>query len=340
MNEDITYLCVDDILFDTNNPRIKLALEKYGDNLDADRIHFALSSATEGSKGTSSYESLRDSIHTSNGILFPIIVVAAEDGYVCIDGNTRLAIYKQFLREKTSGNWHRIKAVIISDHSQKEIETIRVTAHLVGAREWPAYEKARYLHYLRNTRLMDYSEMINLCGGNKRYINNQIDAFHDMNEFYRDRVDDTAFQIDRFSGFVQLQEPKVKQAIYDAGLDLKDFGEWIRDGKIYRLEHVRQLPAVLADPEAKEIFLNGGVDSISEAMDKIKLRIAPSTSLKLKDASIFQLANALTEKINNFPFARLRDLKNEERDTQGDLDVLESLFDSLQAFINSISDTR
>ena len=35
-------------------------------------------------------------------------------------------------------------------------ETIRVTAHLVGAREWPAYEKARYLHYLRNVEFMDY----------------------------------------------------------------------------------------------------------------------------------------------------------------------------------------
>ena len=340
MNEDITYLCVDDILFDTNNPRIKLALEKYGDNLDADRIHFALSSATEGSKGTSSYESLRDSIHTSNGILFPIIVVAAEDGYVCIDGNTRLAIYKQFLREKTSGNWHRIKAVIINDHSQKEIETIRVTAHLVGAREWPAYEKARYLHYLRNTQLMDFAEMINLCGGNKLDINRQIDAFHDMNEFYRDRVDDTAFQIDRFSGFVELQRPKVKDAIFSADLTLEDFGDWIRDGKIYRLADVRQLPAVLGDPEAKDIFLNGGVNSIAQAIDKIKSRLTPSSSLKLNDASIFQLANALTEKINNFPFARLLDLKNEEFDSQGDFSVLESLFDSLQAFIDNISDAR
>ena len=117
--------------------------------------------------------------------------------------------------------------MLLDDPSQLAIETIRVSAHLVGAREWPAYEKARYLHYLRNEELMDYSEMIALCGGNKTEIERQIDAYHDMNEHYRDLVDDTAFHIDRFSGFVELQRPNIKPAIFDADLTLSDFGQWI-----------------------------------------------------------------------------------------------------------------
>lgn len=32
-------LNVESILFDTDNPRIKMALEKYGEQLNADRIH-------------------------------------------------------------------------------------------------------------------------------------------------------------------------------------------------------------------------------------------------------------------------------------------------------------
>ena len=100
--------------------------------------------------------------------------------------------------------------------------------------------------------------MIALCGGNKTDIDRQIDAYHDMNEYYRDVVDDTAFHIDRYSGFVELQKSQVKEAIFEAGLGLKDFGEWIRDGKIYRLEDVRQLPKVLRDDDAKNAFLNGG----------------------------------------------------------------------------------
>ena len=135
------------------------------------------------------------------------------------------------------------------------LRRFRVAAHMVGAREWPAYEKARYLHYLRNQEFMDFSEMVALCGGNKKDIERQIDAYHDMNEYYRDVVDDTAFHIDRFSGFVELQKPGIKDAIFDAGLELTDFGEWIRDGNIYRLADVRQLPKVLAEDEAREVFL-------------------------------------------------------------------------------------
>ena len=231
MAEKHTMLNVETVSFDTDNPRIKKALEKYGGQLNAERIHFALRSATDGNKGASSYSQLKDAILASGGVIFPITVIVNGNGYVCIDGNTRLAIYKQFLKESVDGSWSEIKAVVLDNADQRDIETVRVSAHLVGPREWPAYEKARYLHYLRNSKFMEYGELIALCGGNKLGIERQIAAYHDMNEYYRDVVDDTAFHIDRFSGFVELQKPRIKEAIFEAELDLKNFGEWIRDGK-------------------------------------------------------------------------------------------------------------
>ena len=70
----------------------------------------------------------------------------------------------------------------------------------------PLTKRARYLHYLRNVEFMDYDELIARCGGNKNTITQQIDAFHDMNTFYRDVNSDDAFKGDRFSGFVELQK--------------------------------------------------------------------------------------------------------------------------------------
>ena len=58
----------DQIDFDRENPRIKVALEKYGDKVDDSRIRFALQTATEGSASASSYRSLKDSIRGSQGI--------------------------------------------------------------------------------------------------------------------------------------------------------------------------------------------------------------------------------------------------------------------------------
>ena len=202
MRENYRMLDVTTIDFDTENPRIRMALTKYGDRLKPGRIRFALRSMGTAATGASSYESLRDSIRAMGGISVPITVIRRQSGYVCIDGNTRLAIYREFIERGADGNWATIKAVVKNDANQREIEQIRVTAHLVGAREWPPYEKARYLHYLRDKKLMDYGEMIQLCGGNRRDIERQIDAFHDMNTYYRDVVDDdTAFIIDRYSGF-------------------------------------------------------------------------------------------------------------------------------------------
>lgn len=309
-------LDIDEIEFDTDNPRIKKALEKFGDRLNAERIHFALTTAGTADTTASSYASLRDSIRAARGITVPITVVTRNGGYTCIDGNTRLAVYKEFASKGEEGNWTTIKTIIRNDANPEDIERIRVSAHLVGAREWPAYEKARYLHYLRNQQFMDYGRMIQLCGGNRSDIEHQIEAYHDMNEFYRNMVDGQAFKVDRFSSFVELQKRGIKEAIWNAGFDLPDFGEWIRDGKIWCQHDVRQLPSVLSDPEARQKFVEGGPRSIEVAVSLLRERTTTTdteAATTLTSASIFQLAETLTRGIDEMSYAELRALKTRER---------------------------
>ena len=71
-----------------------------------------------------------------------------------------MAIYHELQNENAPGDWTAINCLVLDNPTPCDIETIRVTAHLVGAREWPAYEKARYLHHLRNIEFMDYDELI------------------------------------------------------------------------------------------------------------------------------------------------------------------------------------
>ena len=334
---------IDQIEFDKENPRIKVALEKYGDKLDDQRIRFALQTATEGSSSTSSYRSLKGSIRAARGISVPIVVWPDDDRFVCVDGNTRLAIYNELLDENAPGDWTTIKCLVLDNPTQTDIETIRVTAHLVGAREWPAYEKARYLHHLRNVEFMDYDELIARCGGNKATITRQIDAFHDMNEFYRDVNTDDAFKVDRFSGFEELQKTTIKDAIFTAGFDLHDFGQWIRDGQIYRLADVRKLPLVLADDEAKAAFVTRGIRSIEDAIEIAEARrrkgIHPSPSeTSVADASMVTLAEALLDRIKTLPrqdYVALRDRQYEDADQ--DVDVLMDLAEHLHDLLQDVS---
>lgn len=316
MNTIQKVLSVDQIDFDQENPRIKASLEKYGDAIDDNRIRFALrSSMDDASPGRSSYSALKGSIRAAKGICVPITVYQKDDRYICIDGNTRLLIYHELAQEGAPGNWNSVKAEILQTPGKREIETVRITAHLVGAREWPAYEKARFLHELHTEHFMDHDQLIAICGGNKRQIQEQMDAYEDMNTYYREPNPDEAFKMDRFSGFVELQKRGIKESIFDAGLELNDFGDWIRDGQIFRLEDVRKLPRVLSDDEAREAFLEGDVRSVEIAAQIIDRKQEESSGqyrdkMRIGDANLGMLAKAMLEKIEHLPrheFNALRD---------------------------------
>ena len=333
------------ILYDTENPRIKIALEKYGDTLTEERIRLALQSATDKPSSTSSFRALKDSIRAAKGISNPIRVWKKDNQqYVCVDGNTRLAVYRELHSEKASGDWTQIQCLELISPTPPDIETIRMTTHLVGTREWPAYEKARYLHYLRSVEFLDYEELIARCGGNRPQITRQIDAYHDMNEFYRDVVPDDAFRVDRFSGFVELQMPNIKQSIFNSGFDLLDFGQWIRDGKIFRLADVRKLPTVLADQEAREAFVKGGPKSIEKAIEIAKANRRQSIhpvphKVSVAESSLITLAEELLDRIRSLPrqdYVDLRDRKYEN--AQQEVGVLTDLAEHLNDLLSDVSE--
>ena len=330
-------LNIDEVEFDDANPRIKGALEKYGDNINAEQIHFALqNSADDGARNASGFHRLKVSIRADGGITEPIKVVKKDGRTICIDGNTRLAIYKEFNEDSRDKKWQTIPAVALEDAEQIDIEKIRVTAHLVGARPWPAYEKAKYLKYLRYEQLMDYDEMIALCGGNKREIEEQMDAFDDMNKYYRDKVEDADFRIDRFSGFVEFQKRGIKEAILEAGFGLADFGNWIKDQKIGPLADVRLLPKVLRDEEARNIFVNGRVNSIKKAARLVddKNRDENEETQSLKDASLDALAYAFRIKLEQMILLDLDALKENDETKE----ILQSLSERLIGILDYVGD--
>ena len=336
---DIQLLDIDKIEYDTGNPRIKNALEKYGDKITAERIYFALRSAGEGESGSSgAFAKLRDSIKAGGKAQHPIVVIVENGECKCIDGNTRLAIYRDFLKNNVPGDWGKIPTLLKEDMTQADIETIRIAAHMVPPRDWPAYEKAKYLHELYYQNFMSRDQIVALCGGNKREIEYLIEAYEDMIEFYKNTVNDNEFHIDRFSGFVELQKAGVKKAIFDSGHSLEDFGKWIRDGWIHRLADVRILPKVLRDPEAKNIFLKGGINSVGEANDFLIVKEKQkSGNENLSDASLSQLADNLSHKISSLSFSevqRLQDAGNE--DAQDEVRVLDSLLSHLQSLLQMV----
>ena len=320
---------IDKIILDTDNPRIKHFLEMYPDlELSEERMLLALGAGAEHEGNTDpkgSYERLKNSIRASGGIIQPIILKTYGDGlYLCIEGNTRVAIYREFrTQEQDAGRsyekWSAIPAIINEEMEDMEAHKIRLQVHLVGNRAWDPYSKAKYLHELREVHKMPMSELVDFCGGSKRDVQQSLAAYRDMETHYRTVLNEEEdFDTSRFSAFVELQKSGIKDAIFNAGYNEKHFSRWVDAKKISPLNSVRKLPKILENGETTRTFLREG------AREAIKKLDAPNLNTKLQEASISQLARALQEKINTLAYDEEKQIAT-DHESEVHLDLKDTL---------------
>jgi hypothetical protein len=299
---------VNQITLDTSNPRIAMWLEMYEGTPTPAQIHQALGAGVDDkeNQGGTKFSTLKSSILTNGGIIQPVILNTLPDGRkICIEGNTRVCLYKSFFEEKVAGAWEKIPAIVYINLDAAAIEAIRLQAHLVGPRQWDPYSKAKYLTYLRNTEKLPFSTLVDFCGGSQKAVMESIDAYADMETYYRPLCPSEGdFDPRRFSGFVELQKNNVKTALAQNGFELSDFAKWIFEKKIDPLATVRQLPKILKDKKARQIFLKKG------ALEAIKVLDKPELDKILQEASIPQLSQALTEAINKILYTTFEELKS------------------------------
>ncbi len=311
-------LPVKKIEFDKTNPRIQLALETYGSDITADRIALALTEGSEDVGGASdSYNKLRNSIRKHKGIINPIVVNCCDGQFVCVEGNTRLQIYHDFQKQNVEGNWNEIPVLLYENADLETTESIRLQAHVIGPRDWTPYAKARYLNRLYEEELLTYDQIVEYCGGSKRDVERWIRAFRMAEEIYRPVLKNPAndFRQEIFSGFVEYQKPQIQESVFASNFNDKDFCRWLHEKKFDRLEHVRRLPKILDNQEAKEIFLKSGSRAALNHLD------SPNINETLANTDLTTLLRAVELKINRLDYEDIQHIKT---NPDGLVDALES----------------
>ena len=299
-----------DIELDRSNPRIRKFLEMYGDKPTPEQIFLALGAGNDDESGASNsttYEKLKQSIISNGGIIQPIILNRRTDGnLICVEGNTRVALYRHFHDTNVKGDWTHIPALVHNEIDEASVHAIRLQVHLVGPRPWDPYSKAKYLHELRTQEHLPFATIVDYCGGRQTEVVESINAYSDMEQYYRPVVaDDGAFDTTRFSGFVELQKPGIMQAISATGFDKSDFAQWIHDGRLFPLQKVRVLPRILRNEKARTIFLKHGVKKAEAVLGK------PDLSRTLQEAELGQLARALVDRIGALTFSEHQRISND-----------------------------
>jgi hypothetical protein len=160
------FIPIDKIDLDRGNPRIAKFLEIYSGEPTAEQLFMALGAGGDEKETETgpTFNKLKQSIITNGGIIQPIIVNRSAGRDVCIDGNTRLALYRSFRDEKVEGDWKVIPAIVYNELDEEDIDAIRLQAHLVGPRQWDPYSKAKYLSYLRKKQHFPFDRLVDFCG--------------------------------------------------------------------------------------------------------------------------------------------------------------------------------
>ena len=334
MTPQLQQLFIDDVRLDETNPRIQRALSMYGDEITAERIALALKEGSDEreSSGTT-FSRLRNSIVKNRGIITPIIINIKDSQYICVEGNTRLLIYRELHENEPDGTWEKIPSLVYEEAGPETMEAIRLQAHLIGPRPWDPYSKAKYLDYLWNEEYLSEEEIIEYCGGNRRQIQDSLAAYKLVENTYRPLLkDDSDFDQTRFSGFVEFQDPRVCRVVYDAGYEDKDFALWLHDRKIVRLEHVRSLPDIFQNEEAKRAFIN------ENSLEAIKVLNQPSVDELIAKLSLEELLEVLEKKIYSITYSEAEKYKEEPRTLPA---TLEATIGTLENFRKQItSDQR
>lgn len=322
------------IKLDSQNPRIKQFLENYVGEPTSEQIALALSDSGTGD-ATTSYRTLRESIRVSKGIIHPIVVNHTASGdMIVIEGNTRLQIYKEFNETNPDGTWAEIPALLYEQMSEYDIHSIRLQSHLVGPRDWDPYSKAKYLFQLSEVEYLPMSQIISLCGGNTNEINKSIDAYKCMQGAYKTYIEDNNLDFDtrEFSKFMEYQNPRIKNAVANAGYTIENYAEWVAEGNVDKALSVRKLPEVLKSDNARAAFLK---KNITEAEKVLAQESAPSPVKDLDKVPYEMLCNELVTRFDAMPFREIKSLATEPS-CEKKRDAIWALADMLQEIIDNI----
>lgn len=311
-------LDVEYVEFDPDNPRISEYLRTYEDVSELDATDIAMALQPNDAK----YIELKQAIRTNEGIINPIIVNQFTGKLIAIEGNTRLAVYKEFHEDNPDDEtWSHIPAIVYDDMSKTAIDAVRLQAHLVGVRNWTPYAKAKYLYTLHEKDHLPLNSLVDFCGGNKLEVVRNIEAFKRMEHDFRPLVPDDEFDQHKFSNFLEVQKKSsISKALLKAGFNHKDFASWVRNGKFEpRQELVRKLPEILSNPRARKVFLEDGADKALIYIDR------PEITEELKKASLIELCAAVQEKIDDLTLKERDDIRKSDDSIQSIDDTLSYL---------------
>ncbi len=302
----IEYIPIDEIYLDVENPRSKYS-DPYsiGDPFDEQKQAqtSALLRQQDGDGATGySVQSLKQSIIQSEGIVNPIWIKKVMDKWVCIEGNTRLCIYKDLQKEHPDDTtWNKIPAITYTDITPDIESKLKLTAHIVGTRDWKPYNKAKYVIDLMNTDLT-FEEISEIVGGRVGELKRQVAAVQKFDKhFLPISGGDKSHR--KFSHYIEREKSASAQfALDEHNISEEEFAEWVQDKKFGMAINVRKFKEIADNPDAFKAFKANGYKAATTFLESDDL-------VDLGEIELKELSDEIKKRFQRIDFEGMLDDK-------------------------------
>lgn len=253
-------IAVQDVTLNRRNPRIAHTIGALSPDRDKAQVrieHFLWNDPD--------VRDLYHQVSTNGGLIERIIVT--HDGTV-IEGNCRTVVYRK-LRAAQPGEaaWRRIPARQLPiDVTEREIAILLGEMHVAGKNTWSAFEKAGHVYHLNRDLALTQEEIARILRLSKSKVNQLVKSFDLMRTKYFPRYGEKA-SIRKFSHFEEVfRNPELRTWIMNDPAAEDEFVSWVGDEKLAQGATVRELAAIVANPNARQAMNDEGIDAAKRVL--------------------------------------------------------------------------
>ncbi|MGH2365292.1 MAG: hypothetical protein ACRDHX_11675 [Chloroflexota bacterium] len=287
-------VAVADCVLDPKNPRIQyLVGQKAGMVSEAELDELLWEK--------DAVKALGQSVFQNGGVYDPIIVQKHEGKYLVREGNSRTVASRHVLQQHPNDrHFLTMPAMIFDvDLTDEDLAVLLADMHVAGKIRWDAYEQAKHVSDLYNVYGKPMDWLSNHLRLSKSKIVELLSAYRATTEFLDSHP--APGNVRKFSFFQELMKKKELRDTFNQEPAFKQrFHKWLVDDRVTDSKQVRDLPLILANPDAEKALDGKGFPEAQRVL------IANDPAL---ESDLFRAVKDATQKLQATPATDIQDLK-------------------------------
>lgn len=246
-------------------------------------------------------KALAQSIYQNGGVYEDVIVQRNGDKFRVREGSCRTVSCRHLLEQYPNDTrFMTMPARIFDvDLTEEDLAVLLADMHVASKIRWDAYEQAKHVSDLFNVYGKTYDWLSNHLRLSKSKITELLLAHRATTEFLT--AHPAPANIRKFSLFQEVMKKRDLRERFLGDINFRQkFHQWLQEEKITDSKQVRDLPAILENPEAEKALDAKGF------ADAIKVLIQNDPSL---ESDLFRAVKVATETLKQAPASDIQDLK-------------------------------